>query len=54
MPVESGALGKAIYFSRCALTAFWFCEPKDQADKREPNTRVAVGKLLLCAVDVGR
>ena len=54
MPVKAGALGKAIYFSRCALTAFWFCEPKDQADKSESNTRVAVGKLLLCAVDVGR
>ena len=54
LPVKAGALGKAIYFSRCALTAFWFCEPKDEADKREPNTRVAVGKLLLCAVDVGR
>ena len=54
LPIKAGALGKAIYFSRCALTAFWFCEPKDQADKREPNTRVAVGKLLLCAVDVGR
>ena len=55
MPINAGALGKAIYFSRCALTAFWFREPKDQADsKREPNTRVAVGKLLLCAVDVGR
>lgn len=51
-----GSLGRAIYFSRSAVTAFWHSAPHF-ASTRESATsavRTATGKVLLCAVRTGR